>query len=418
MIAMRLAERLGLAEDEARQAFYGCLLFYVGCTADAETEASLFAPGALLRHFAPVMFGSSRETTLAILRALADPDSPAPVRLLQGVARMPRAGRSYGGHLDAMCEVAEMLCDDLGMPAGVRDLFGDLTARWDGRGPRSKARGERIPVAMRVIHVAQDAAFHQFVGGVDAAAQVIRARSGHAFDPAVVSALVDDPAGVLAPDDAGSVWEATLALEPPPWLTIGRRRARSGPRRDGSLRRRDRHLLPRARGGGVRARAPRPHGSRPAAGRGDPGAPVRPRPRPRPGGRQQCRVDEADRADRRRVGAGPAAPVLHRAGDRQVRRPGSARPRRREPPRAPRRQRLPPRRDRGDPAHERARARRGRRLSHAHRAAPAPRCAARRPRPPRRSARPRPRGSWTPTRCRPCSARQGSRSRGSRDRRA
>ena len=221
MIAMRLAERLGLAEDEARQTFYGCLLFYVGCTADAETEAALFAPGALLRHFAPVMFGSSRETTLAILRALADPDSPAPVRLLQGVARMPRAGRSYGGHLDAMCEVAEMLCDDLGMPAGVRDLFGDLTARWDGRGPRSKARGERIPVAMRVIHVAQDAAFHQFVGGVDAAAQVIRARSGHAFDPAVVSALVDDPAGVLAPDESGSVWEATLALEPPPWLVIG-----------------------------------------------------------------------------------------------------------------------------------------------------------------------------------------------------
>ena len=183
MIAMRLAERLGLDEDQSRQAFYGCLLFYVGCTADAETEAALFPPGALLRHFAPVMFGSPRETTQGILRALADPDSPAPLRLLQGVVRMPRAGRSYGGHLDAMCEVAEMLCDDLGMPPGVRDLFGDLTARWDGRGPRSKVRGEEIPVAMRVIHVAQDAAFHQFVGGVDAAARVIRERSGHAFDP-------------------------------------------------------------------------------------------------------------------------------------------------------------------------------------------------------------------------------------------
>ena len=86
MIAMRLAERLGLDEDQSRQAFYGCLLFYVGCTADAETEAALFPPGALLRHFAPVMFGSSRETTLGILRALADPDSPAPLRLLQGVS--------------------------------------------------------------------------------------------------------------------------------------------------------------------------------------------------------------------------------------------------------------------------------------------------------------------------------------------
>ena len=221
MIAMRLAERLGLDEDESRQAFYGCLLFYVGCTADAETEASLFPPGALGQHFTPVMFGSPRETMQGILRALANPDSAAPVRLLQGVVRLPRAGRSHGAHLDAMCEVAEMLCDDLGMPAGVRHLFGNLTARWDGRGPTSKLRGERIPVALRVIHVARDAAFHQLVRGTDAAAQVIRRRSGHAFDPAVVGALVGDPAGVLSEDDAGSVWEATLALEPPPWLTIG-----------------------------------------------------------------------------------------------------------------------------------------------------------------------------------------------------
>ncbi len=221
MVAMRLAERLGLDEDQSRQAFYGCLLFYVGCTADAETEAALFPPGALLRHFAPVMFGSSRETTLGILRALADPDSPAPLRLLQGAVRMPRAGRSYGGHLDAMCEVAEMLCDDLGMPAGVRDLFVDLTARWDGRGPHSKVRGEEIPVAMRVIHVARDAAFHELVGGPEAAARVIRERSGHAFDPAVADALGDDAAGLLSTDDAGSVWEATLALEPKPWLTTG-----------------------------------------------------------------------------------------------------------------------------------------------------------------------------------------------------
>ena len=222
LIAMRLAERLGLDDEQSRQAFYGCLLFYAGCTADAETEVSLFSPGALVRHFTPVMFGSPRETTQGILRALADPDSPAPLRLLQGVARMPRAGRSYSGHLDAMCEVAEMLCDDLGMPAGVRDLFADQTARWDGRGPRSKLRGERIPVALRVIGVARDAAFHEFVGGIDAAARVIRERSGHAFDPAVANVLVEDPVGVLTvDDDAGSVWDVTLSLEPAPRLTIG-----------------------------------------------------------------------------------------------------------------------------------------------------------------------------------------------------
>jgi len=222
MVAMRLADRLGLDAEESRQAFYGCLLFYVGCTVDAELEASLFPPGALLTHFNPVMFGSPRETLLGIMRALADPESPAPLRLLQGAVRLPRASRSYGAHIEALCEVAQMLCDDLGMPPDIRDLFADLTARWDGRGRGSGLRGERIPIALRVVHVARDAAFHELVGGPDAAARVIRERSGHAFDPAVVGPLVDDPAGVLSNDhDAGSVWEATLALEPEPWLTIG-----------------------------------------------------------------------------------------------------------------------------------------------------------------------------------------------------
>ena len=44
---------------------------------------------------------------------------------------------------------------------------------------------------------------------LDAAAVVIRERSGHAFDPAVVEQhCVDDPAGVLSTDDDGSVWDA------------------------------------------------------------------------------------------------------------------------------------------------------------------------------------------------------------------
>ena len=221
MVAMRLADRLGLDAEESRQAFYGCLLFYVGCTVDAELEASLFRPGALLTHFNPVMFGSPRETLLGIMRALADPDSPAPLRLVQGAVRLPGAIRSYGTHIEALCEVAQMLCDDLGMPPEVGDLFADLTARWDGRGRGSELRGERIPIALRVVHVARDAAFHELVGGPEAAARVIRERSGRAFDPAVANALTEDPARLLNTDDAESVWEAALALEPEPWLTIG-----------------------------------------------------------------------------------------------------------------------------------------------------------------------------------------------------
>jgi hypothetical protein len=39
LVAMRLGERLGIDAETASQTYYACLLFYVGCTADAEIVA-------------------------------------------------------------------------------------------------------------------------------------------------------------------------------------------------------------------------------------------------------------------------------------------------------------------------------------------------------------------------------------------
>src|SRR5215212_1911204 len=71
LVAARLAERLGVGCETASQTYYACLLFYVGCTADAEIAADTFPDDdALLTHFAPVMFGSRTEVMAGIMRAL------------------------------------------------------------------------------------------------------------------------------------------------------------------------------------------------------------------------------------------------------------------------------------------------------------------------------------------------------------
>ena len=59
---MRLGERLGVDPDTASQTYYACLLFYVGCTADADVAAETFGDDdALTRHALPVRFGSRPE---------------------------------------------------------------------------------------------------------------------------------------------------------------------------------------------------------------------------------------------------------------------------------------------------------------------------------------------------------------------
>ena len=144
LFAIRLCERLGVDTETAFQAYYGCLLFHVGCTTDADIAAELFDEGMLREHWAPVMFGSQAQTMLGIMRALASRDARPPMRAVKAVSRLPKAVRSYHRHLNAMCEVAQMLTRRLGLPASVRELFGHLTERWDGKGDPAGLRGIRF----------------------------------------------------------------------------------------------------------------------------------------------------------------------------------------------------------------------------------------------------------------------------------
>src|SRR5688572_1854506 len=138
VVAARLAERLGVDPTTARDAYYGSMLFYLGCTADSEVSAELFDEGMLLTHFIPVIFGRPQETLRGIVRGLGDPAASPLVRAAQGVSRLPGAARGHRQHMTAMCEVAELLCDRLGVPRSVRGLFEHLPERWDGKGPRRR----------------------------------------------------------------------------------------------------------------------------------------------------------------------------------------------------------------------------------------------------------------------------------------
>jgi HD-GYP domain-containing protein (c-di-GMP phosphodiesterase class II) len=218
LVAMGLADRLGLDGDTASQTYYACLLFYIGCTADSEAAAEIFA-GDLHVEYTPVMFGSRAELVRGLMRALAQPERPAPVRAAQIARRLPRAVRSQGGHLASICEVGEMLTERLGLPASVQTLFAGFTARWDGKGVPAGVGGQDIPLPVRIVHVARDATFHRMLGGPEHAVAVVRERAGGAFDPAVVAALASAPE-LLAHDTGASVWDATLAAEPGRQLSL------------------------------------------------------------------------------------------------------------------------------------------------------------------------------------------------------
>jgi HD-GYP domain-containing protein (c-di-GMP phosphodiesterase class II) len=194
-------------------------LAHSGCTTDAHVTAELFG-SSLTTHFNPVMYGSGREVFTGLLRALPDPEGHAPVRVLQAAGRLPRVARQKRPHFTAMCEVAQMLADGVGLPPSVQGLLAHLMARWDGKGPLGGPKGDQIPLPMRIVHVAVDAAFQRLLGDEAYVVRVVREHAGRGLDPEVASCLADDAAEILAVDREATAWQETLACEPRPHLIL------------------------------------------------------------------------------------------------------------------------------------------------------------------------------------------------------
>ena len=54
LFAMRLADHVGVDAETASQTYHACLLFYVGCTANADVAAEIFgADDSLIRYATP-----------------------------------------------------------------------------------------------------------------------------------------------------------------------------------------------------------------------------------------------------------------------------------------------------------------------------------------------------------------------------
>jgi len=221
LFAMRLGERLGVDSETASQTYYACLLFYVGCTATAGIAAEVFGDDdALTTYATPVRFGSRPQMMAGMLRAVAPPGSAPLARALQIARGLPKLAREFKGVVAANCEVGQMLTDRLGLPAPVSALFAHVGERWDGKGAPGGGRRDEIPLPVRIVQVARDAAFQRMLGGEEFAARVVRERAGRAFDPAIATRLADEAAEILALDEDSSAWDETLACEPTPRLTL------------------------------------------------------------------------------------------------------------------------------------------------------------------------------------------------------
>jgi response regulator RpfG family c-di-GMP phosphodiesterase/DNA-binding CsgD family transcriptional regulator len=211
-IGLALAQEAGLPAGERDRVFYVSLLRHVGCTADNAAFAGIVgddiafrAPVMALDATSPRVLGTHMLGHLVRTRGLLG----AAAKLAQMAGQRDR----FQEGVLAVCEVAQSIAGRLGLGEDVRTdlLLGN--ERWDGHSFLKRARGEEVPIAVRVVQLAECAVVHGELGGPEAAAAVARERAGHAFDPRLAGLLAERAAAFLVPPD-GTSWEAVMARAP------------------------------------------------------------------------------------------------------------------------------------------------------------------------------------------------------------
>jgi HD-GYP domain-containing protein (c-di-GMP phosphodiesterase class II)/DNA-binding CsgD family transcriptional regulator len=212
LIAVRLADRLGLDEEARGVVYYVSLLAWVGCHVDAYEQAKWFGDDlALKADTRRLDMASLRGKVLVLSRVGA---GRAPLERARLGAKFVSDGLRPKEAIENHWLATNELAAALGLGRDVRDGLYQTFERWDGRGVPAEARGEEILVQARLVNLADVVAVFHRAGGVDAAVAVARERSGTQFDPALVDLFCADASLVLSDIDGVTAWSAMNDAEP------------------------------------------------------------------------------------------------------------------------------------------------------------------------------------------------------------
>jgi HD-GYP domain-containing protein (c-di-GMP phosphodiesterase class II) len=141
----------------------------------------------------------------------------APEEHEQIVASLREGAHDWAVHNFATgCEVADMLVQRLGLAPGVREALAFTYERWNGNGFPTGARGDEIPLAMRVVHLTQDMeAIARRVAPAEAL-KAARDRRDRTYDPELADLFAAHGRTWFDTLDKLDPWDAVLEREPEP----------------------------------------------------------------------------------------------------------------------------------------------------------------------------------------------------------
>ena len=219
VLAMRLAEAMGLDANERRNVYHQAILRYIGCNADTHLLASAFGDEIAMRQeLALTDFGSHSELGAVFVRAFtrvfADlpPDELAKA-VQQGLSEALQVSVPI---LSGHCEVAQRIGQRLGLSDEIRANLGQIYERWDGHGLPRGLKGNDVKLAVQMVTLAQDVIAQNEAHGYDAMIAAITKRRGGAYEEKLADVFLADAKRLVRGIDGAVDRETIRELEPAP----------------------------------------------------------------------------------------------------------------------------------------------------------------------------------------------------------
>jgi HD-GYP domain-containing protein (c-di-GMP phosphodiesterase class II) len=216
LLAQWMCEEAGFDETLRETVYWVALLRYVGCTGHAHEISTVFGDDVALLAQTLVLDTADPAEVGHALVAFATAGRPPEER--EQIARSLQEGaHDWAVHNFATgCEVGDMLIQRLDLGPDVREAFAFTYERWNGNGYPTGAKGDQIPLAMRVVHLSHDM---EAIGRRSSPAQAIEAardRRDRTYDPELTDLFVTHGSSLFDRLDEMEPWDAVLDREPEP----------------------------------------------------------------------------------------------------------------------------------------------------------------------------------------------------------
>src|SRR5580765_7089133 len=191
LLATWISEAAGFDQELRETTYWVSLLRYIGCTGHAHEVATLFGDEIAIRAQTLVHdSGNPAEVMRDIVAFATAGRSPEErdeiVRMIQDTIREWAVYNFSSG-----CEVADVLVERLDFGPGVREALRFTFETWNGKGHPNHAKGEAIPLAMRVVHLSHPMEAIGRLFSPARALEAARERRGETYDPALADLFLE-----------------------------------------------------------------------------------------------------------------------------------------------------------------------------------------------------------------------------------